>query len=205
MERPLYDELLPEFDNSDELAVVVSAGLPATWRALVEADLMEVGRKHPLSAALGAVRMLPELLTGLMHGETPESPPESMRLGDLADASTGPGSWAKLGQRDGTELALGLVGKFWKPVIEYRSVAAEDFTAFDEPGFAKTIYAFRLTPAGEDRTLVTAVMRTATTDEHARKWFRRYWTYGVGSGAHILVNGVLDVVREAAEGGGADG
>jgi hypothetical protein len=42
-------------------------------------------------------------------------------------------------------------------------------------------------------------MRTATTDEHARRWFRRYWTFGVGSGAHVLVNGLLDVTRELAE------
>jgi hypothetical protein len=42
-------------------------------------------------------------------------------------------------------------------------------------------------------------MRTATTDEHARRWFRRYWTYGVGSGAHILVHALLDLVRESAE------
>jgi hypothetical protein len=27
-----------------------------------------------------------------------------------------------------------------------------------------------------------------------------YWTFGVGSGAHVLVNGVLDVTREMAEG-----
>ena len=31
--------------------------------------------------------------------------------------------------------------------------------------------------------------RTATTDEHARRWLRRSWTFGVGSGAHVLVNG----------------
>ena len=43
-------------------------------------------------------------------------------------------------------------------------------------------------------------MRTATTDEQARKWFRRYWTLGVGSGAHIVVSGVLDLAREIAEG-----
>ena len=43
-------------------------------------------------------------------------------------------------------------------------------------------------------------MRTATTDEQARKWFRRYWTLGVGSGAHIVVSGVLDLTREIAEG-----
>jgi hypothetical protein len=44
-------------------------------------------------------------------------------------------------------------------------------------------------------------MRTATTDEHARRWFRRYWTFGVGSGAHILVGALLDSARRAAEGG----
>jgi hypothetical protein len=44
-------------------------------------------------------------------------------------------------------------------------------------------------------------MRTATTDEQARRWFRRYRTLGVGSGAHVLVNGVLDVTRDMAEAG----
>jgi hypothetical protein len=43
-------------------------------------------------------------------------------------------------------------------------------------------------------------MRTATTDEHARRWFRRYWTFGVGSSAHILVASLLEAARRAAEG-----
>ena len=42
-------------------------------------------------------------------------------------------------------------------------------------------------------------MRTATTTVAARTWFRRYWTLGVGSGAHLLVNGLLEAVREQAE------
>jgi hypothetical protein len=42
-------------------------------------------------------------------------------------------------------------------------------------------------------------MRTATTDEHARRWFRRYWTFGVGSGAHVLVHALLETVRDTAE------
>ena len=37
------------------------------------------------------------------------------------------------------------------------------------------------------------------TDDSARRWFRRYWTFGVGSRAHVLVNALLDVVRETAE------
>ena len=42
-------------------------------------------------------------------------------------------------------------------------------------------------------------MRTATTDDQARRWFRRYWNLGVGSGAHVLVNGVIEEAREGAE------
>ena len=53
--------------------------------------------------------------------------------------------------------------------------------------------------AGDGRTLLWGLMRTATTDEHARRWFRRYWTLGVGPGAHLLVQALLDTVREDAE------
>jgi hypothetical protein len=35
--------------------------------------------------------------------------------------------------------------------------------------------------------------------EQARVWFGRYWTFGVGSGAHVLVQALLDVTREMAE------
>ena len=47
--------------------------------------------------------------------------------------------------------------------------------------------------------MLSAVMRTATTDEHVCQWFGRYWTFGVGPGAHALVNGPADVVREDVE------
>jgi hypothetical protein len=42
-------------------------------------------------------------------------------------------------------------------------------------------------------------MRTATTGGHARRWFRRYWTFRAGSGAHILVHALPEMVRETAE------
>ena len=52
----------------------------------------------------------------------------------------------------------------------------------------------------DGRALPTALVRTATTDERARRWFRRYRTTGVGSGAHVLPEGVLEQVREDADG-----
>jgi hypothetical protein len=84
-------------------------------------------------------------------------------------------------------------------VIQYRQVAADGFRDFDEPGYAKTIYDLSVRPLPDGGSLLSGLMRTATTDEHARRWFRRYWTFGVGSGAHVLVHGLLETVRDDVE------
>jgi hypothetical protein len=53
---------------------------------------------------------------------------------------------------------------------------------------------------GLRRLLLSGPMRTATTDEHARRWFRHYRTFETGSGAHMQVGALLDAARRAAEG-----
>ena len=195
----LVDDLLPVYDVSDAVATVVSADVATTWSALMEVDLIEVGRKRPLVGVLGAIRMLPDVVGHMLHGELPERPPAHMRLRDLATMPLGNGGWVLLGERSRDEIALGLVGKFWRPVIEFAKVPAERFRDFAEPGFAKTIYSLSVRALDPHRTLLSGAMRTVTTDEHARRWFRRYWTFGVGPGAHVLVTGLLDVTREMAE------
>lgn len=190
---------LPEYDVSDAVAVRVRADSAATWKALMEVDLIQLGKRKPLIGLLGGVRVLPEVAVKLLHGERPPAAPERMRLLDTTSPELGPGSWVLLGERPEDELALGLVGKFWRPVIEYAQVEAEGFAGFSEPGFAKTIYALAVSPREDGTTLLTGTMRTATTDERARHSFDRYWTLGVGSGAHVLVRGLLEAVRDDAE------
>jgi hypothetical protein len=198
--RPMFaEQILPVYDVSDEVAVVVDAEPPVAWDALMACDLIEVGRRRPLVGVLGGMRALPELAVNLLHGELPEGMPDRLTLRDTTTMPVADGGWVLLGETPGEEIALGLVGRFWRPVIEYAHVEADEFGAFDAPGYAKTIYALGVRPLAPGRSLVWGVMRTATTDEHARRWFRRYWTLGVGSGAHVLVQGVLDVVREDAE------
>ena len=195
----LVDDFLPTYDVSDAVATVVHADLATTWDALMEVDLIEVGRKRPLVGVLGAIRVLPDIVSQMLHGELPQRPPQHLRLRDTTDIAVDKGGWVLLGERPRDEIALGLVGRFWRPVIEFASVTAEQFRDFAEPGYAKTIYALSVRSIDERRTLLAGVMRTATTDEHARRWFRRYWTFGIGSGAHILVSGLIDVTREMAE------
>lgn len=196
----LVDEFLPAYDVSDAVATVVQADVATTWDALMQVDLIEVGRTRPMVGFLGALRALPELVSHLLHGESPQQPPKQLRLHDTTKVPLGEGGWVLLGERPRDEIALGLVGKFWRPIIDYAQVAPESFHDFAEPGYAKTVYSLSVRALDEQRTLLSGVMRTATTDERARKWFRRYWTLGVGSGAHIVVGGVLDLTREMAEG-----
>jgi hypothetical protein len=195
-EGELLGRFLPEFDVSDTVARTVAASPEATWTALLEVDLIAVGRAKPMVGVLGALRMLPELAAHLVHGELPPKAPETLRVKDMGAEG---GEWVLLGERPGEELALGLVGKFWRPVIEYAQVPAEGFREFAEPGWAKTVYCLAVQPLDENRSLLSGTMRTATTDEAARRWFRRYWTFGVGAGAHLLVDGLLEVARGAAE------
>jgi hypothetical protein len=197
----LADHFLPVYDVSDAVATVADADQETAWRALLDVDLLQLGREAPVVGMLGALRMVPEVIGHLLHGERPAKPPESMRLRDLPSIPMYEGGWILLGDRPGEEIALGLVGKFWRPVIEFaRITSADQFRDFDEPGFAKTIYNLTARELDANKALLSGLMRTATTDEHARRWFRRYWTFGVGSGAHILVGALLDSARRAAEG-----
>ena len=193
------EEFLPVYDVSDEVATVVAADPPAVWEALLDADLIEVGKRTPLAGLLGALRVLPEFVSHVLHGERPLHAPATLRLREITLLPPDQGGWVLLGERPGEELALGLGGKFWQRVIEYAHVPAERFRYFGEPGYAKTVNALSVRPLADGRSLLAGLMRTATTDEHARRWFRRYWTFGVGSGAYILVHALLELVRETAE------
>jgi len=196
----IVDDFLPVYDVSDSVATVVHADVATTWDALLGVDLVEVGRRRPMVGLLGALRALPDIVSHLLHGEDLPGAPKTLRLRDLATLPMNQGGWVLLGERPREEIALGLVGKFWRPVIEFASVPTpEAFRAFDTPGFARTIYSLAVSDIGDGRSLLTGTMRTSATDERARAWFRRYWTFGVGAGAHVLVSGLLDVTRETAE------
>jgi hypothetical protein len=182
------------------VATVVNADVATTWEALMRVDLIEVGRQRRVVGMLAALRALPEMISRALLGQPSPRVPERLCLRDSGQIPPSQGGWILLDERPGNEIALGLVGKFWLPVIEFAAVSREGFRDFATPGYAKTVYALSVRPLDAQRTLLSGVMRTATTDSNARRWFRCYWTFGVGSGAHVLVNGLLETAREIAEG-----
>ncbi|HSK49262.1 MAG TPA: hypothetical protein VK889_02080 [Solirubrobacterales bacterium] len=69
------------------------------------------------------------------------------------------------------ELVVAGIGRFWTLSGGLRKVeGSEQFAAFDEPGYAKVAFDFRL----EDGVLSTET-RIAGTDEHASRRFGLYW------------------------------
>jgi hypothetical protein len=63
------------------------------------------------------------------------------------------------------------VGKFWRPVDRLRASGPGDVQGVRRAGgFAKTIYALGTRPTEEGKTLLSAIMRTASTDEPTRTW-----------------------------------
>jgi hypothetical protein len=109
----LVDEFMPIYDVSDSVATVVEADRATTWDALMRVDLIDVGRKRPLVAVLGGLRILPDIVSHLLHGELPALQPEHLRLRDITTIPLDEGGWVLLGLREQDEIALGLIGKFW--------------------------------------------------------------------------------------------
>jgi hypothetical protein len=164
----IIDRCLPDFDARLLEHTVVDADHGATWQALCDLDLMQVHTRL-LDAAFW-VRGLP---ARLRHTDVP--PPATLRLGDAETGRPLPG-WVSLGIAPRHEIALGAVGRFWTPSIEWHDVSAAEFPTFAEPGWGRIVASFSLRGYGDRRTLATYECRTAVPDAESRKAFLRYWT-----------------------------
>lgn len=188
----LLDAVLEDFRFTRLESTAVGAPPHAVFDAARDLDLLSV--HSPLFDAVTWMRAMPDKVLG----RTPPPLP-SMRVADLFDlAYKGEQPWLPLGEVPGRELVFGAVGKVWRPSIEWRWIAAEDFTAFDEPGWAKMAASLVVHPYGERRALLTYEARTACTDPDSTAHFQRYWTL-VSRGVGIVLRATLDAIKEAAE------
>lgn len=162
----LIERQLP--DAHTELAVhrIVDATPDDTFAATRSLDFLDV-RTPLLDAAMWA-RGLPDRL----GGREPDVPTLSLAALDSGDMSL-PG-WTVLGETPGREIAIGAVGRFWQPAIEWHTPDA-GLADFTEPGWGKIATGFSLRPYGVARTLLTYDCRVATTDDESRRKFQRYW------------------------------
>ncbi|HKH14928.1 MAG TPA: hypothetical protein VKA47_09765 [Solirubrobacterales bacterium] len=74
--------------------------------------MAQVGRRAPLAGALIALRILPQVVADLLHGERPAKASDRVTLHHTAATPVEEGGWTLLVEHPGAEIALGLVGKF---------------------------------------------------------------------------------------------
>ncbi|OBI59689.1 hypothetical protein A5706_18435 [Mycobacterium sp. E796] len=159
----LIEASMPACDAMIAEHVVVAADPAVTFRAARSLDLLTV--RTPLLTVSMWIRALPERLLG-----KPVPTPPRLVVTDF-DL---PG-WLSLGEEPDREIVFGAVGKFWRPIIEWRDVAPADFAGFAEPGWGKIAANFSVAPYGESHTLLSYQCRTVTTDPDSRRAFVRYW------------------------------
>jgi hypothetical protein len=167
------DQFLPRYDLAVVHADVFRAPPAQCYRAASELDLFQA----PLVRTLLGIRGLPQRVVGTLRGRgkttTLEASRRTFRLKDMVDLG-----WIMLGETPGVEMVLGQCRRrSWKAVAAstHAPTTPEQFTSFDEPGFARIATGLRIDPYGSDSSILTMETRVAITDDESRRRFRRYW------------------------------
>lgn len=184
----VIDRFLPKYDVTHVCEMSVVAPPDETYDAIRETNL-----KDPVIDFLFALRELPLRIARRLRGEPP--PPAAPRV-TFADVTQAPG-WLSLGEEPGVEFVVGSVGRFWRKDYGWRKVTAAEFVPFAEPGYAKLAISLAVRPAGTG-TILRYEARTATTDEAARRTFRRYWRL-IGPGVGLVMRRALHRIKAEAE------
>jgi hypothetical protein len=83
-----------------------------------------------------------------------------------------------------------------------RPFRAADFRTFDEPGWAKAAWNFRVEPAPAGGATLSTETRVRCTDARSRRTFRRYWWIVRPFSGLIRIELLRAIRREAERGAG---
>lgn len=148
----LIDQVMPSWDRREVHSRQTTASPDALWQAVHDLQTDE----------LTAMRVLMGMRTlGRRVGDGNQTVLEGFeRMGFRAVA-----------HRPGQELVMAGIGRFWTASGGLRRVTDQaQFLDFQEPGYAKVAFNFRIL-AGE----LSTETRIAATDAQARRRFRLYW------------------------------
>jgi hypothetical protein len=185
----LIDRFLPSFDETYIYEASVKASAAETYALMKETNL-----RDPLTDLLFKLRELPRTIARRWRGEP--RPQRAARITFAEITQKGP-SWVLLSEEPGVELVFGAVGRFWRRDYGTRPVSAAEFVPFQEPGYAKLAISLAVRPT-TDGAILRYEARTATTDEAARRTFRRYWRL-IGAGVGLIMRRVVRRIKQEAE------
>lgn len=186
----LLDGFMPAYDVEERHQIRVAAPPPIVFRTACTMDL----NRPLLTRAIFRAR---ELVLGAEPDRTAR-PTEFIPL----VKSLGWGVLAEIADR---EIVMGGATQPWLPNPVFHSIAPAEFAAFNEPGYVKIAWTLRAEPLGGSETLFLTETRATTTNDYARRRFRRYWSF-VSPGVVLIRRLSLrplkaDAERQAAQEG----
>jgi len=184
----LIDRFIPDPDFRESRDLAVEAVPEEIIAAIKGTDL-----KDPVVNTLFAVRDLPNRLARKLGARGNSL--DNVSFTNIPDV--GPG-WIKLGEEEGRELVVGAVGRFWRRDYGARDVEAQDFAAFDEPGYLKLAVSSLVERRGYDQSVLHYEARVEATDAEARRQFVRYWKV-IEPGNDVIVRRALQRIKAEAE------
>ncbi|HUR08486.1 MAG TPA: hypothetical protein VM347_38520 [Nonomuraea sp.] len=170
----LVDDFIPRPDTAERHSIVINSSRDRVWQALTHLDPQDVRLAKPLFA----VRRLFSRSSG--DQQKPDAP-----------------TFTPLAVDPMREIVLGTIGQWWRLGRAEHTPAigdADDFRAFDRPGYAKGTFSFLLYDAGPGRIRLVTETRVLATSPDARRAFRRYWIF-IRLGSGLIRRIILSAVR----------
>jgi hypothetical protein len=179
----LLELFMPGYEVAERHHIRVAAPAEIAFEAACEQDLMAL----PLIQAIFKAR---EIVLG---GE-----PDTVARPRGLLALTKSLGWGVLAEVPGREVVMGAVTQPWYADVVFRPLPADEFAAFDEPGYVKIVWTLRADPVGPHDSVFRTETRVATTDAAARRKFRWYWAR-FSPGIGLIRQLSLGPVRREAE------
>jgi hypothetical protein len=179
----LIDSYLSSYDVIEHHETVVNAPSERAFEAVRDLDLA----RSPVIVALFAMRGLPLLARGRIRFSRRLTIDTLLQWG-----------FVLLEEAPGSEIVLGIIGKFWRPDGGLRRIEGSEFAGFADPGYAKAAWNFRIADRGDGSCLVSTQTRIACTDDGARRRFHLYWRF-VGPFSALTRRLILRAVKGDAE------
>lgn len=176
---------MPAYDVSEFHQTTVRAPIQRVFDALRTADL---GGSRIVRLLL-RLRELPAMFTIGGHKRNLH-----LNLDALVK-----GGFVLLGENPPNEIALGLVGRFWTLSGSRCRLDADDFRAFDRPGYAKAVWNFSLVEESAGITRLATETRVHCLDDVSRLRFRVYWAM-IAPFSGLIRRETLRAIRKTAEG-----
>jgi hypothetical protein len=181
----LIDSFMPVYDVSEYHETSVRAPIDRVYDAIRTADL---GASVVVRLLL-RVRALPDVFSRRCRS----------RVSRITLESVATDGFVLLGENPPNEIALGLIGRFWVAAGEICRVgSAEEFTEFDQSGYAKAVWNISLVEDSRVGTRLATETRVRCLDDESRRRFRLYWLM-IGPFSGLIRREVLRAIRKAAE------